>query len=265
MRMRTAGRCATLALGMRWLRIAALAAAVIEAFAAAAQIPTPPELVAARELLAAKQFVRARRLFKTYAHAHPQDARGPLGLGDSDLAQHRYEAAELEFRHAVNLEPQLWIAHKDLVLVEARLHRWEEFERERALLRAARQRRAPGITPEESDLIDTFTVNGREWLVREYIVPVGRSRARYNFEQFSPAGKVEEYISLEPADAAQSALRSSDSVAIGRDAAAPGTAQLFALSWYTAHGHGVIRSYAHGEPPYETLRTDVLRFLARRH
>lgn len=239
----------------QWLMLGAYVAAS----SCIAQAPLPPELLAARQALAARHFLQARSMFAAFASAHPADARAPLGMGDAELALHRYEAAELDYRRAVSLEPRLWAAHKDLVLVEARLQRWDEFDRERALLRAARQRGEPGITPQESDLIDSFVVNGREWLVREYIVPVGRSQARYNFEHFTPAGRVEEYISLEPAAAAQTALQRNDTVAIGKDAAAATPGEL-ALNWYTGHGHGTIRRYA-TEPSYETLRRDVQHWL----
>lgn len=230
-----------------------------------AQTPTPPELVSAREALGAKNFVRAHALFAAYAATHRDNAQAQMGMGDADLGLHRYEAAELEYRRAVSLEPQLWIAHKDLVLVEAKLDRWQEFDRERALLRSARERGAPGISAEESDLIDSFTINGAQWLVREYYVPVGRSHARYNFEHFTPAGKVAEYISLEAADAARQALAPSASVRIGKDAAAAATTEKdLALNWYTGSGHGTVKHYAQ-EPTYQRLRADVVRWLSRPH
>ena len=55
-------------------------------------------------------------------------------------------------------QPERWLAHKNLVIIEAELGRWEEFDRERALLRGARERGAPGISARESDVIDAFDV-----------------------------------------------------------------------------------------------------------
>jgi len=225
-----------------------------------AQTPTPPALVAAREALAAKNYEEAQRLFSDYAGKHPQDARAPLGLGNVALAEHRYEDAELVLRHAVMLQPDLWPAHKDLVLVEAKLGRWEEFERERALLRNARERGADNITAKESDLIDSFEIAGKLWLVREYYVPVGRSEARYNFEHFTPEGRVAEYISLEPAGAANSALSRNEQVTIGKDAAPAHLNGELALNWYTGQGHGTVRRYK-AEPSYRKLRADVMAYL----
>ena len=215
-----------------------------------AQTVLSPELVQARAALAAKDFVQARTLFAAYSRTHPQDAQALVGLGDVDLALHHYEAAETDLRRATALQPELWVAHKDLVLVEAKLGRWEDFERERTVLRQARERGAPNITARESDVIDSFVVNGREWIVREYFVPVGRTQARYNFEHFTPEGKVEAYVSLERG----SAVAPAEAVTIGKDA--PASSSGFALNWYTGKGHGMIRSYT-AEPAYEKLRSDV--------
>lgn len=233
-----------------------LAPALLAATTLLAQVqPANTDLAAARQAIAAKDFAHAHALFTAYTQAHPADAQGFLGLGDADLGLHSFEAAEADFRRATAIQPELWVAHKSLVLVEAKLGRWEEFDRERAVLRAARERGAPDISPRESDVIDSFTVAGQPWIVREYFVPVGRSQTRYNFEQFTASGRAAEYISLEhtapPAPA--------DSVTIGRDAPAV-TSKDFALNWYTGHGHGTIRHYA-TEPSYEALRADVLRFL----
>ena len=231
--------------------------AILLAATALAQLPQAnPDLAAARQAIAAKDFTRAHALFAAYAHTHPTDARAFLGLGDADLGLHRYETAEADYRHATSLQPELWTAHKSLVLVEAKLARWEEFDRERAVLRAARERGAPDISPRESDVIDSFTVNGEQWLVREYFVPVGRSETRYNFEHFTPQGRAAEYVSLEHT----APPAATDSVTIGKDTPAPPATKDFSLNWYTGHGHGTVRHYP-SEPTYEALRTDVMRWL----
>jgi tetratricopeptide (TPR) repeat protein len=226
---------------------------------AGAQTAVPAELKAGREAIAAKEFAKAKAVFVGYAAGHPNDAQGFLGEGEADIGLHRYETAEMEDRKAVALEPELWIAHKDLVLIEAKLGRWEEFDRERAVLRAARERGAPNITARESDVIDSFSVGGEEWIVREYFEPVGRSQARYNFERFV-AGKAAEYVSLEPANAAQNALKRDEQVQIGADSAAV-DAKRWALNWYTGSGHGTVKMYAEGEPKYEQVRADAMRWL----
>ncbi len=167
-----------------------------------------------------------------------------------------------DYRRVVAAQPQLWVAHKNLVIVEAELGRWEEFDRERAVLRAARERGAPGISTRESDIIDSFDVNGHRWIVREYYEPVGRSEARYNFERFSPEGKAEEYVSLEPTAAAQQALKPGD-VQIGSETqpAPHGSEAEFSLNWYSGKGHGTIARYPKGEPSYERVRADLTRWL----
>lgn len=243
----------------------ALAAVLASAAAAAAQA----DLAVARQALAAKQYARAKGLYRDLLRTHPGSVDAELGLADSELGLHEYEAAEWDYRRVVAAQPQLWVAHKNLVIVEAELGRWQEFERERAVLRAARDRGAAGISARESDIIDSFEVpidgKAQRWIVREYYEPVGRSQARYNFERFSPEGHAEEYVSLEPTAAAQAALKPGD-VHIGAETQAPqhATAGEFSLNWYSGKGHGTITHYPKGEPSYERARADLIRWLRRK-
>jgi hypothetical protein len=234
-------------------------AALLCAASCVAQTPLPKELATARQELAAKEFVHAKALFRAYVAAHPGSVDGELGVADAELGLHEYEAAETDLRRLTAQQPELWVAHKNLVVVEAALGRWEDFDNERTVLRLARQRGAPGITARESDVIDSFDVNGDHWIVREYYEPVGRSLTRYNFECFSADGKVREYVSLESADAAQKALDHGD-VRIGGEQSAP-TIKDFALNFYTGKAHGTIKLYPQGEPTYERVRADVMRWL----
>lgn len=213
-----------------------------------------------------KQFPEALKVFVEYLRSHPGPGhpgavQAELGIGDAQLGMHEYEAAETTYRHVTAEQPELWQAHKNLVVVEAALHRWEEFDRERTVLRLARERGAPGISARESDVIDNLDVRGQRWVVRAYFEPVGRSQARYNFERFSPEGRVEAYISLEDPEGARQALAPAD-VRIGV-APSPQRASnegALALNWYTGAAHGSIRHYP-DEPHYERLRADVVRWL----
>jgi tetratricopeptide (TPR) repeat protein len=223
------------------------------------------DLAAARQELAAKHYARAKELYRAYLHAHPESVDAQFGLADAELGLREFEAAEWDFRRVVAAQPQNWVAHKNLVIVEAELGRWDEFERERAVLRAAREREAPGISARESDVIDSFEVSGHRWIVREYFEPVGRSQTRYNFERFSPEGHAEEYISLEPTAAAEAALKPGDVRIGGEPEAVPNTTTgEFSLNWYSGKGHGTIARYPKGEPSYERVRTDLIRWLRRK-
>lgn len=219
-----------------------------------------------RLLLQTKHFDTAKLYFEAALKDHPGDIGAQLGLGDAELGLHQYELAERNYRAVVARQPELWQAHKNLVIVEAALGRWEEFDGERTVLRLARAREAPGISPRESDVIDSFDIGPQHWVVRAYFQPVGRSETVYNFERFSPAGRVEAYISLENAAAAQAALHPSD-LRIGAPETAGGTPEspeptgTQALNWYTGEAHGTIARYPHGEPTYEHLRTTVLAYL----
>jgi tetratricopeptide (TPR) repeat protein len=228
-----------------------------------AQRAVPPELLAARKILATKQYQHAEELFAAYVKTHPGDIDGKEGIGDAELGLHEYEEAELEYRSVVAAQPEFWLAHKNLVIVEGALGRWGEFDRERAVLRGARQRGAPGISARESDVIDSFDVRAEHWIVREYYEPVGRSLTRYNFEYFGPDGRVREYVSLESADAAREAVVGGD-VRIGDPQASMPIVKDFALNYYTDKGHGTIATYPRGEPNYERVRADLMRWLRAR-
>lgn len=257
-------------------RVACCAGLLLYAFAglsgqSAARKDSGPQadLAAARQELAAKHYARAKEFYRAYLHGHPESIDAQMGLADAELGSHEYEAAEMNYRRVVALQPQLWVAHKNLVIVEAELGRWSEFDRERAVLRAARERGAPGISARESDVIDSFEVpvHGRpqRWIVREYYQPVGRSQTRYNFERFSPEGRAEEYVSLEPTAAAAAALKPGD-VHIGAETQSPEhvVSGEFSLNWYSGKGHGTIARYPKGEPSYERVRADLIRWLHRK-
>ncbi len=212
-----------------------------------------------------KQFPEAKKVFGAYLKVHPSDVQGEFGLGDAELGMHEYEAAETSYRNAVAQQPELWQAHKNLVVVEAALGRWEEFDGERRILRLARERGAPGISALESDVIDSFTEGGEHWVVRAYFEPLGRSKARYNFERFSPEGRVLEYVSLEDAEAAAAALQPGDVRVGANSAGSPANSQpgvTLSLNWYTGAAHGMIRRYSGGEPTYERLRSDARRWIS---
>jgi tetratricopeptide (TPR) repeat protein len=245
---------------------AATAAIILFALIAtcSAQKAIPPELLPARKALEDKHYQQAEDLFAAYLKTHPGNIDAEEGIGDAKLGLHEYEAAELQYRAVVAAQPEFWIAHKNLVIVEAALGRWDEFDRERAVLRGARQRGAPGISTRESDVIDAFDVHGEHWIVREYYEPVGRSLTRYNFEYFGPDGRVREYVSLESADAARSALKPNTDVLIGVDPRTAPVIKDFALNFYTGKSHGTIKLYPKGEPSYERVRADLIRWLPNR-
>lgn len=252
--------------------VQSLALLLLTASCSIAQIMGSGPLADARHELTTNP-LHAREMFSAYAAAHPENLEAQMGIAEADLALHRYETAELEFRKITATKPDQWVAHKDLVQVEAALNRWEEFDNERLILRRARDRNAPGITSRESDLIDQFDVtpaknkpsqhaagqHPEHWLVREYYEPAGRSLTRYNFELFTN-GRVQEYISLESAQAAAAALTQGD-VLRSTEQAPKTPITDFTLDWYTGSAHGTITRYPAGEPTYEEVRKTVLHWL----
>jgi hypothetical protein len=219
-------------------------------------------MTAAKQALAEKRFDLARIKFAAIVRDHPDNIEGRLGVADAELGLHANEAAELDYRKVVAAQPELWIAHKNLVIVEAALGRWDEFDRERGLLRAARDRGALGISRSDTDVIDSFVAHKQRWIVREYAEPAGRSLERYNFESFGPDGRVQEYISLESAEDAKRATPGGG-VTIGQNPRLTIPVKSYALNWYTGQSHGTVALYPNGEPTYENAREDVLHFLRK--
>ena len=228
-----------------------------------AQRTVPPAILVGRKALEAKDYQHAEEIFSAYVKDHLGNIDGEEGIGDAELGLHEYEAAELQYRAVVAAQPEFWLAHKNLVIVEAALGRWGEFDRERAFLRGARERGAPGISARESDVIDSLEVHGEHWIVREYYEPAGRSLTRYNFEYFGPDGRVREYVSLESAEAARRALARSPDVLIGVNSNTMPTIKDFALNYYTGKSHGTIKLYPKGEPSYEQVRADLIHWMRR--
>ena len=150
---------------IRWTCAGLLALTLLAAMRLQAQTT---RLAEAKQELAAKHYAQAKALFAAYASAHPESVDAEVGVGDAEIGLHEYTAAELTYRSVVLKQPLMWRVHKNLVIIEAALGRWEEFDRERAVLRAARERGADDISARESDVIDSFDVGGKHWIVREY-------------------------------------------------------------------------------------------------
>jgi hypothetical protein len=244
---------------MRWIWM--IVAGVM--LTAGAQSIAPPRaaqtpLAEGKRALSMKEFGRAKVVFAGYVRKNPDDIQGKLGLADAELGLQEYEAAEGTYRQIVATQPLLWAAHKNLVIVEAALGRWEDFDGERTVLRAARERGAAGIDTHESDVIDVINVSGQRWIVRDYFEPMGRSRSRYNFERFSADGRVLAYVSLESADAFRDQTIGGNVVVGAPSQSADPNG--FALDWYNGKSHGMIAKYA-SEPKYEKVRADFLRWM----
>ena len=243
---------------MRWILVGLLSTVGF------AQVPAPVDapLVEGKRALATKDFARAKVVFGAYLRTHAKDIQGELGLADAELGLREYEAAEWHYRRVVAAQPLLWAAHKNLVIVEAALGRWEDFDGERAVLRAARARGDAGLSVRDIDVIDVITIGKQRWIVRDYYEPLGRFRTRYNFERFSEDGRVLAYVSLESAEALQGAV-TGGSVVVGRGAKDRAEAAGFALDWYDGKAHGTIAKYA-TEPKYEQVRKDFVRWMKAR-
>src|SRR5579875_1276789 len=59
---------------------------------------SPSGLAAARRELAARHYARAKELYRAYLRTHPDSIDAQLGVADTELALHEYEAAEIDYR-----------------------------------------------------------------------------------------------------------------------------------------------------------------------
>jgi len=153
-----------------------------------------------------------------------------------------------------------------LVVAYAAEGKWSEFDQERALLRDARAKGEPGLSPKDVDVIEVLSLGSERYVVRSYAELNGRYKTRYNFTHFGPDGKVDSWIGCasDEVDQVFFAEKHPKEAAAGQ--------RSFSLDFYiaakpTADGkgytltHGTIKFYPDGEPTYETVRSDVLKVL----
>jgi tetratricopeptide (TPR) repeat protein len=201
----------------------------------------------------------AMAFFSEYLSSSPNDLEARLDLGSAELGLKEFAAAVKEFHAVIAVEPDLWPAHLNLVLAYAELQDWSDFDQERALIKAARDKGAPGLDEQKGDLIDVLHVGPKTYSVRAFYELYGRYHTRYVFLHFAEDGKLTDYVQCESDDADQGFFKQAHpkEAAVG--------ARSFSLDTYTIDdkgmSQGLIKFYSDGEPTYETVRADVLKVL----
>jgi tetratricopeptide (TPR) repeat protein len=231
------------------------------------EAPKPPDsLSEAKDALRKQDYAAAKPLLAAYVKDNPNSVEA-LGLtGDAHLGLKEYEDAAQSYLAAIQLRPDLWPAHKNLVIVYAALSKWAEFDKERALLQDARAKRTTGLSPQDSDVIDVLYVGTERYIVRGNAELEGKFKIRYRFMHFGADGKLDFWIACESDDVDQATF------AKAHPTEAAAGLRSFSLDSYTAvapnadgkgysQTHGTIKFYPDGEPTYETVRTDVLKVL----
>ncbi|WP_180541117.1 hypothetical protein [Nevskia soli] len=219
-------------------------------------------LLSGKQDLARQDWAAASDWFAGYLLDHPDSIEATLLAGNAALGLQQYEEARGFYLRVLALGPETWSAHANLAVVDAATERWSEFDEERRIVRIARDRNAPGLSP-KGDVIDVLWVGGERYTVRDYYELDGRFHTRYNVLHFSPDRKLDFRIACESDDIDQRvfAEKHPTEAAAGQ--------RSFSLDSYATNSQGsvtqsLIKFYWDGEPTYETARADVIAVLEGR-
>jgi tetratricopeptide (TPR) repeat protein len=204
-------------------------------------------------------FGAARTFFAAYAADNPKDAEAMFFLAGTDVNLKKYDDAVKEFQAAIELKPDAWAAHQNLALTYARMQNWPAFDKERAVIKAARDAKTPGLKLDGHDIIDVLDVNGVTYQVWYFYTPYGQFHTRYAFLHFDAEGKADNWIQCESDDSDQGFFQQKHP----KEAAAGDRS--YSLDTYSRSEkgmtQGLIKFYQDGEPTYETVRADALKAL----
>ena len=178
----------------------------------AASSQTPLQATAVDPLDTRKQafrrgdYVAAQKFFTAYLRDNPSNLEVLLLAGSAFFELKQYEDAAQSFLTAIKLQPSFWAAHKNLVIVYAAQGKWTEFDRERAVLKAARESGASGLSTKDADVIDVLYVGSEQYRVFSYAELAGRFKMRYNFVHFGSDRKPNNWIACESDDVDQTSF-----------------------------------------------------------
>jgi hypothetical protein len=137
---------------------------------------------------------------------------------------------------------------------------WPAFDKERAMIKAARDARTPGLSLTDHDTIDLLRVNGELYPVWYFYTLYGRWHVRYVILHFGKDGNADFYIQCESDDTDQGFFSSTHPKQPGD--------RVFSLDSYTHSDKGDSQAlhgfYNDGEPTYEKVRADALKVLQGR-
>lgn len=211
-------------------------------------------------------YVAAQKFFTAYLRDNPSNLDALLLAGSAFFELKQYEDAAQSFLAAIKLQPSFWAVHKNLVIVYAAQGKWTEFDRERAVLKAARESGASGLSTKDADAIDVLYVGPEQYRVLNYAELAGRFKMRYNFVHFGSDRKPDNWIVCESDDVdltsfakahPQEAASGQRSFSLDTNSAPKPTADGKGFT----RTHATIKFYPDGEPTYETVRSDVLNLL----
>ena len=207
-------------------------------------------------------YAGAQTFFAKYADENPNDIEAWYDLGGAELALKKPADAAKAYEKCIALRSDAWGAHENLALAYAETENWVAFDKERALIKAARDAKTMRTNPDEHDLIDVLQVGDKRYEVWYYYTLHGHFHVRYVAIFFGKDGKAEDWLQAESDDADQGMFQSQHP----KEAAA--AVRVFSLDTYHSENggypsQGLIKFYQ-GEPTYEDFRKDVLASLNRK-
>ena len=217
----------------------------------------------------------ALEALKPALEAYPNDVRVLSFSAQAAMEAHQDEAALGFFERAlIQNPPDPWHMRVAMILLEARLARWADFDRDQAALKAAKKSGERELASMPGFLIDEFDVDGKSVKVAYFPTLVGKFNTLYRFvlpelpraRSATPAQgpdsdrckdpQFRPYIDVESDDVDQSAFKEKHP-----DLATKGE-RSYSLDTYPAPcSQGLIKFYFYGEPTYETVRADVVKNL----
>jgi len=166
-----------------------------------------------------------------------------------------FDAAIADFQKVLALKPDAWVAHNNLSLIYAEKGDWAAFDKERAIMKEARDKNLSGIDKTSGDTIDEFSVNGEDYEVRYFYTLHGGYQVRYLILHFGKDGKADHWIEIESLDVDQAMYKQ----AHPKEAAAGG--RVYTMDTMQANGNQGLIKFYEGEPTYETVRADAMKVL----
>jgi tetratricopeptide (TPR) repeat protein len=236
----------------------AVVALVVGAGAVMAQ--SAKDLDAGAAAMDRKDYPAAEKFFSDYVTKHPKALTAMLMLGMTRIELKNFDGAIDTFSTLLNIWPDDWHAHIGLVQAYARKGDWKDFDKERALLKAARDSNARGIQlVGDGDVIDVLTVAGQQYTVKSYYKPVGPHQTHYVFLHIVDDANLKEFLTCDSDDGDQVEFKR-----LHPKEAAAGARSFSLDPWEVVNNepvHGHVYRFYDGEPTYEELRADVLKVL----
>lgn len=214
-------------------------------------------LDAAGDAIDRKDYSSAEKMLSGYLQDHPRDSAAMLMLGTARLGAKDSDGAIAELKVLLKAEPMDWNGHIYLAQAYAQKGDWADFDKERKVMKTARDSHARGIElVGDDDVIDVLHVGGKDYTVQAFYKPRGPHHTSYVFLHYGNDKKLKDLIECDSDDSSQAMFRQQFPAEAERGE------RRFSLAVFKADGDNLVHQpmlrYYDGEPSYEALRADVL-------